>query len=303
MNLILIQSISFLLVIFVSYGFKVGGLLKKEDGQVISKILLNITLPATIVIGFNAVKIDITLLVMILLGIFTNIVLIAIGGAIWRNKNPKDRALMMFGQAGYNIGNFTIPFVQGFFPEAIPFIGSFDTGNALMAFGGNATVVDKLSKGNHKTKSIREIIAQLFSSTAFTTYIVMIVLAIVNITIPENILATIQLFANSNSFLSMLLIGLYLEINISKKDLSKVSQVLLIRYILGIILALVFYFALPFSMIIRISLVMIALAPIGTIATINMVDYGNKESVSGFVSSSSIIISIVLMTIALYFIL
>lgn len=300
---VLTQAISFLLVILVAYLFKIGGVLEEKDGHTISKIILNLTLPATIIIGFNSVRISSTLLILIALGLLTNIVLVTLGGLIWRKKKTSDQALMMFSQAGYNIGNFTIPFVQGFFPEAIPFIGSFDTGNALMLFGGTPLLADKMLNQNRGTRGIKEVVFRLFRSPSFTTYIVMILLALINFTIPENILSIFELFASGNAFLSMFMIGLYLDIRISRVDVIKAVKLLFTRYTLGILLALVFYFVLPLSEIVRLSLVLLALAPIGTVSTINMVVYGNKASFSGFLSSISIILSLILMTGALALIL
>ncbi len=293
------QAISFLLVIIAAYLFKVGEILEAKDGVAISKIILNLTLPATIIIGFNSVKLNSTLLIMIALGLSANILLITFGGFIWRKREKADQALMIFSQAGYNIGNFTIPFVQGFFPEAIPFIGSFDTGNALMLFGGTPILADKMTGHNRDESRRIKIILKLFSSPSFTTYIIMIIFALINFTIPENILSIVGLFASSNAFLSMFMIGLYLELNISRNDLNKVSQLLFTRYTLGILLALISYFLLPLPEIVRLSLVLLALAPIATVSTINMVIYGNKESLSGFLSSISIILSLLFMTIAL----
>lgn len=299
MGAIFTQAVSFLLVIVAAYLFKVAKLLEVKDGRAISKIILNLTLPATIIIGFNSVKLNGILLIMIALGLLTNIVLITFGAILWRKRKIADRTLMIFSQGGYNIGNFTIPFVQGFFPEAIPFIGSFDTGNALMLFGGTPALTDKLTGQNRGTRGIREVIFRLFGSPSFSTYIIMILLALINFTIPENILSVVELFASSNSFLSMFMIGLYLELTISGEDLKKVAQLLFTRYTIGIILALVSYFLLPLPKIVRLSLVLLALAPIATVSTINMVVYGNKESLSGFISSSSIILSLLFMSVAL----
>ncbi len=299
MGAIFTQAISFLLVILAAYLFKLGGILEAKDGRAVSKIILNLTLPATIIIGFDSVQLNSTLLLMIALGLLTNIVLITFGGFIWRKRKTSDQALMIFSQGGYNIGNFTIPFVQGFFPEAIPFIGSFDTGNALMLFGGTPILADKMTGEDRETKGVRKAILQLFSSPSFTTYIIMILFALISFSIPENMLSIVELFASSNAFLSMFMIGLYLELDISREDLKKVGQLLFTRYSLGILLALLAYFLLPLPQIVRLSLVLLALAPIATVSTINMVVYGNKESLSGFLSSISIILSLVFMTIAL----
>lgn len=301
MGAVFTQATGFLLIILVSYLFKVFGLLEAKDGYTVSKIVLNLTLPATIIIGFNSVEINSTLIILVLLGLFANFLLITIGGFIWRKKSKADQALMMFSQAGYNIGNFTIPFLQGFFPQAIPFIGSFDTGNALMLFGGTPLLADKMTGQNRGTRGVTDVIFTLFRSPSFSTYIAMIILALVNITISESVLSVVEIFASGNAFLSMFMIGLYLEFNISKVDLTKVVKLLFTRYTLGISLAVIFYFFLPLPEIVRLSLVLVALSPIGTVSTINMVVYGNKTSLSGFLASISIILSLILMTAALIF--
>lgn len=298
----LMQGISFLMVILVAYLLKKGDLFKKSDGNVLSRIIVNLTLPATIILGFDSIEINSTLFMMIFLGFISNVLLVSIGGVIWKGRKSSDQALMMFGQAGYNIGNFVIPFVQGFFPEAIPLIGSFDTGNSLMVSGGNAILVDRFTESGEAELNIKKTLKGLFSSPPFTTYIVMILLAVVNLRIPTSVLSIVELLASANAFLAMFMIGLFLEINISRSDLKNVLTILLTRYGLGIILALFFYFVLPFSEVIRLSLVILALAPIATLSTINMVKYDSKEEVSGFLSSSTIILSLVLITLVLSFI-
>lgn len=302
MNSIFIQGVSFLAVILVAFLLKKAGFFKKSDGNIFSNLIVNLTLPATIILGFNSIKINRTLFLMIFLGFISNILLISIGGWIWRSRKTNEQALMMFGQAGYNIGNFVIPFVQGFFPEAIPFIGSFDTGNALMVSGGNTVLVDWFTETKKTDKNLKQIFKGLLSSPPFTTYIVMIVLALFNWSVSESILSIVELFASANSFLAMFMIGLFLEISISRNDLINVVSILFTRYILGIILALFFYFLLPLPQVIRLSLVIIALAPIATLSTINMVMYGNQEEISGFLSSATIIVSLFLITIVLYLI-
>lgn len=302
MKAVLVQALSFVMVILITYLFKRLGVLKKSDGNVASTLIMNLTLPATIVLGFQSVTISGILLIMILLGILMNVVLVFIGGVLWRNKEPNEKALMMFGQGGYNIGNFVIPFVQGFFPETIPFIGSFDTGNALMLFGGNSFIIDKMIGGEEKQPNLKDSFFKLFQSPPFVTYLLMILLAVFNLSLPNTLLSVLELFSSANSFLAMAMIGLFLEIDLPTSDFKKAAEVLFTRYAFGIIFALIFYFFTPFSDTIRIALVILSLAPIGTVSTINMIDYKNKEEISGFLSSVSILLSLILIIMALSFI-
>lgn len=299
----LLQSFQFLLIIFVAYSFKRAKILRSTDGVVLQKIILNLTLPATIVVGFNGVTVEPLLFIMISLGLLSNILLITLGGFIWRKKEAPLQALMMYSQASYNIGNFTIPFVQGFFPSAIPYIGSFDMGNALMLFGGSPMIVDKMTNQNRSNESYLKRALKLFRSPSFTTYIIMFLLALVGIVLPHSVLSVFELFASGNAFLAMFMVGLYLEIRMDAISLRRVRQLLFTRYTLGIILATLFYFLLPLPDLVRTSLVLVALAPIGTVATINMIVYGNERSLSSFLSSMSIIVSLALMTLAMMLIL
>lgn len=296
---VLLQSLQFLLVIFVAYLFKQAKILRSTDGVALQKIILNLTLPATIIVGFNGVTVEPILFIMITLGLFSNVILVTLGGVIWRKKEAPIQALMMFSQAGYNIGNFTIPFVQGFFPAAIPYIGSFDMGNALMLFGGSPMLVDKLIHKDRENKGYFSRLIRLFKSPSFTTYIVMFILALLGIVLSENTLSVFHLFSSGNAFLSMFMVGLYLEIRIDSVSFSQVKKLLFTRYSLGIVLASIFYLLLPLPELVRVSLVLVALAPIGTVSTINMIVYGNSRALSSFLASISIIISLVLMTGAL----
>lgn len=303
MGPILIQAVSFLMVILVTFLFKRFGILKKSDGNVASTLILNLTLPATIILGFQSVTINRILLIMIFLGIFMNLFLVFIGGIFWRKKTPEEQALMMFGQGGYNIGNFVIPFVQGFFPEAIPFIGSFDTGNALMLFGGNSILIDKMIGAEDDPMNLKTSFIRLFRSPPFMTYLFVIILAAFNLSLPDAVLSVLELFASANSFLAMAMIGLFLEVDLPASDIKKTVEILLTRYSFGVAFALFFYFVTPFPDTVRLALVILSLAPIATVSTINMIDYENKEAVSGFLSSVSILISLVLIIGALYLIL
>lgn len=296
---VLLQSLQFLLVIFVAYLFKRAKILRSTDGVALQKIILNLTLPATIIIGFNGITVEPLLFIMISLGLFSNLILIALGGFISRKEEPAEQALMMFSQAGYNIGNFTIPFVQGFFPAAIPYIGSFDMGNALMLFGGSPMLVDKMTNQSHSNDGYLKRVLRLFRSPSFTTYIVMFLLALLGIVLPQPVLSVFELFSSGNAFLSMFMVGLYLEIRMDAISLRKVRQLLFTRYTFGVIVAALFFFVLPLPLLVRTSLVLVALAPVGTVATINMIVYGNERSLSSFLSSISIIVSLVLMTVAM----
>lgn len=50
------------------------------------------------------------------------------------------------------------------------------------------------------------------------TYLFVIVLALLNLSLPANMLPVLELFASANSFLSMSVIGLYLDVDLPASD-------------------------------------------------------------------------------------
>ena len=296
MSTSLLQAVGFLLIIFVAYILKKAGIFKTSDGHILSKLIVNLTLPAAIIVGFNGVKVNSIFFLLILIGFLTNIILVTTAGFLGRKKEPIERGLLMFSIAGYNIGNFTLPFVQGFFSAAVPILGIFDMGNALMLSGGTVALVEGITGKKEEKFSIVRSLKRLFKSPPFTIYIVMFVLALFHLLIPEKALSIIKLFSSGNAFLSMFMIGLYLEINIDRGSLKTVAKILVTRYFFATIAACLFYFVLPFPELVRKVLVLIAFAPIASLSTINSIAFGAKESITGFLSSASIIISLIIMT-------
>ena len=88
----------------------------------ISKIVVNVTLPAAIIANSArrlAVK-PYRLLLLIVAGFVLNLVMILIGHFLSRKQEQVEREFLMYGVSGYDLGNFAIPFVQSFIPQAIP---------------------------------------------------------------------------------------------------------------------------------------------------------------------------------------
>lgn len=299
MTPILLQALGFLLIILAGFLLKKLGILSKDDGRVLSVIILHLTLPAAIIIGLTGIKANLTFFLLIGLGVLLNFLLIPIGSLIFKKRDTLDRSLMMYDISGYNIGNFAFPFVQGFLPQAIPFICMFDIGNCFMIAGGSVVMVDHLTHVNETPPKLKDIVKKLLRSVPFVTYLVMVTLKIFSIEIAPAPLSIIQLFANANGFLSMLMIGLFMELRLPKKDAKTVLQVLITRYSIAIILALIIYFVIPFAPLMKTALVLVVLAPITTFAIVNKINAGISEGVTGFISSCSILISLVLMTFAM----
>jgi predicted permease len=261
----------------------------------ISKIVVNVTLPAAIIVNLRALDVENQLLLLILAGILLNIVMIVIGHFFSKKQEQVEREFLMYSVSGYNIGNFAIPFVQSFMPQAIPILSFFDIGNSVMLAGGSTVVIEGISGSNEKRPSVKNVMGRLGRSVPFLCYLIMLCLRIFEIDLPAAVFQVVEPIANANTFLSMFMIGLFLELRLPKKELSLVWRVLIIKYAGGVLLAALFMF-LPLPTIIKAVLCLVSVGPITTFGVINSVTAGMRAEVVGFTSSLSFLISLPLMT-------
>lgn len=289
------QALGFCVIILLGYLLKRVGPMSKADGGVLSIIIMKVTLPAAIVVGLADVQVSIILFILLTIGFSLNVIAILLARVIWSKKPELQQKLLMYSVSGYNIGNFSLPFVQGFFPIAVPYLCMFDIGNSFMLAGGSPLLIDRLV-GEKEKMDLPKIIRTLLKSVPFTTYLVMLLLRTFDISLTSGILDIFQLIANANGFLSMLMIGLYLELRLPKKEIVIVGKTLFMRYFLGIVFAVVIVLFLPVDPTIKKVLALLCVAPIPTFSVINSVKAGIPEGTIGFSSSASILISLILMT-------
>ncbi|MDT2570982.1 transporter [Enterococcus raffinosus] len=300
MRAVLLNSLGLFVIILIGYLTKRLNLLMKADGTTISKIVVNVTLPAAIIVNLQSLEVKNQLLLLIAAGLVLNLVMIIIGHFFSKKQEQVEREFLMYSVSGYNIGNFAIPFVQSFMPLAIPILSFFDIGNSVMLAGGSNVVIEGISGSNGQRPSAKMVLGRLGRSVPFLCYLIMLFFRMVKMDLPPALFQIAQPIASANTFLSMFMIGLFLELRLPKKDLALVLRVLVIKYALGILLAVVFML-LPIPMMIKIVLCLVSVGPIPTFAVINSVAAGMRAEVVGFTSSLSFLISLPLMTGLLLF--
>ncbi len=297
MTTILLNALSIMLVLFLALLLKKIRILHQKDGALTSKMVVYLTLPATILIGVNHTKLSNIFFILMFMGLFSNLLLVFLGKFIGQKATVEERGLYMFDLSGYNIGNFSIPFVSSFFPAAIPFLAMFDMGNSLMVTGTTQAIVE-LSSGRKKHGFIlQEIFGVLFRNPPFVVYIFMFILAIFGLSFPDEWLIPIRPLANANTLLSIFTIGLFMEFRLPKGKLKLVLKILTWRYLLAFILASLVYFFLPFPAIIKEILLLIFFCPMSFLHMIQAIELGNDKALAGLTISLSMFISLILMSI------
>lgn len=296
---VLAKAIAFVLVIVTGYVLKKKGFFQPDDFYLFSKVVVRITLPCAIISNLSGISLDRSLLFLCVLGLAANIFLVIVGYLMGLKGTGQDRAFNLINLSGYNVGNFSLPFVQSFLgPVGFAATSLFDAGNAVMCTGVTYTVAS-LSAGNGDRPSVKNVTKSLLSSLPFDAYMIMTLLAVFGITLPRMVINYARTVGNANTFLALLMIGIGFEIHMEKDKLVKILQILGMRYVTAVLLAMGSYFFLPFELEVRQALALVLLGPVSSVAPAFTGKVGGDVEMASAVNSLSILISVVMITGAL----
>lgn len=289
---IVIRAGCFVAIIALGYCLRKMKFFKQEDFGVLSKIVLRITLPAAIVTSFAGKEVSPSFLILTLigLGIGAFFVLTAI---LLNGKQKRESAIFdVVNMSGYNIGAFTMPFVQNFLgPIGVITTSLFDVGNAFVCLGGSHGIGKCLKHGGKF--SWKTVVLNLLKSVAFDTYLMMLLINLLGITLPSPVLTFTGIVGNANAFLAMLMIGVGFQLSGDKSQLGKIVKILGIRYGAGLLAALGCFFFLPFAREVRVALMILFFSPLPSAAPVYTADLKGDVGLSSALNSISIVCSIV----------
>lgn len=289
---ILIRAGSFVAIIILGNVLRRINFFKEEDFTILSKIVLRITLPGAIVSSFVGKEIDPSMLLLSVIGLGFGLVYIVCGYLMNVRAGRPQQAFGIINTSGYNIGNFTMPFVQSFLgPMGVIVTSLFDVGNACVCLGGAYSVASIVKEGNRF--SVGRILKNLTKSVAFDCYIIVTVMTLLHIPIPSPVASVAGIIGNANAFLAMLMIGVGFKLSGDFKQIGIIVKTLGVRFGLAIVFALACYFLLPFSLEIRQTLVLLVFSPIATASPAFTKDIGEDAGLASAINSISIICSIV----------
>ena len=135
MEEILIRAGSFVAIIVLGYVLRQIGLFQENDFKLLSKVVMKVTFPAAVVSSFAGRQIQRSMFMLMGLSFGCGVFYMLLGTIINLRKSKQQRAFDILNLPGYNIGNFTMPFVQNFLgPIGVVATGIFDMGNAVITW-------------------------------------------------------------------------------------------------------------------------------------------------------------------------
>ena len=278
MSSVLLKAGCFFLIILMGYGLKKIGLLSQTDLPVFSKLVTKITLPAAIIHNFSQATMDVSMLVIVLIGFLCSGAYAVIGYGLFAKGTRDQKAFGLVNASGYNIGCFTMVCTGGSYAVAVSVAGKGGAGD------------------KHQ---IRRIVIQLLKSIPFDCYVIMTALTMAGLRLPAFMNQVAETVGNANTFLSMTMIGLGLELHMTREQTGSVAKILGTRFAVSAVLAVLFYQFLPFSLEIRRTLAILMFGPVSALGVPYTSMLEGDVNLASAVNSASIILGIVSLTAAI----
>lgn len=296
MAAVLWKAVVFLCIILLGAGLRSWKILKRSDFGILAKIVLNVTLPCAVVSNFAKLDVDFSLILLAPIGLGCNLLLMGAGWLFSRKGTAEERTYSLLNYPGYNIGCFTMPYIQSFLgPSAVISACLFDAGNAVVCTGGSYALAAAIS-GTEKGFPVKKFLKRLFSSVTLDTYLVMLALAALKVKLPGPVVQFAETAGGANAFLAMLMIGVGFEIHLDKSRLKRLAQNLLVRFGLSALLSAALYFFTPFPLAARQLLAIIVFSPIASASPAFTGQLGGDIELASTVNSLSIVIGMSIMT-------
>ena len=311
MEHVLTTASSFLLLILFGFFLKRLGFFGPHDHQLLSKLVMNLTLPAAAIVNFATLELTPALLSLLGLGLGMNLLTALLGWGLACRGSSVQKSFALLNWSGYNMGAFAMPYLQGFLGAAgVGAACIFDVGNAIMCTGGTYALTAVLApEEGRRHITLGEIAKKLFSSTVFDVYLLMLVMGLLRIPVPRLAGQLLSPAAAANSCIAMLTIGLMLELKLPAGSLGQSLAIILGRNLvaaaaagsrvspLKAAAAGAFFLLAPFSLEIRQAISISFFAPIAVASAAFSEKCGCDPGVTGFTISLSILVSLPLMTL------
>ena len=258
------QFVMIILLIALGYFLKRINYLKATDSQVLSTLVLNVTLPSLVIVNLNSADLNMSFsilpIMMIVYGIVAKIIVIW----FFRKYSNQMRGSVGMMTGSMNIGLFAYPLVNAIWPEkGMVYFGMADIGGAMIMFGLTYFVGSYFSEGEDQF-NFKFLGKKLIQSVPLVTYIVMFTLNMSNIHIWKPAIDFFSILSKANMPLSMILLGVMLSFSIDREYLPVTIKYLCLHYGLAIVAGTLVHFFLPVSdPMIKTTLLITWLLPVG----------------------------------------
>lgn len=288
------QFLYIVIIIALGYLLKRLNIIKEKDGEALSRIIFNFTLPSLIIYSFYGFEMDISLVYLILIAFIYGLFLGFLGFLTFKNESRKIKGMMAMMVPGFNIGLFAYPLVEAIWGQKglIHFV-MFDIGNAFIVFG-LAYLIASFYASEEEKLNYKDAFKRMSKSIPLLTYIIVCIINLIGLPLPNIVVEVTEIVSKANMPLSLLLLGIYLSFSFEKNYLKRIAKYLALRYLVGLSVGILLFFILPFEDMFKYTILIGFILPMSVSALAYSVQFGYDQKFTGTVSNITIFISFVL---------
>jgi predicted permease len=288
------NALVLLCIIALGYLLKQRGVLGPQHRGLFLTLVLNVTMPCAIIAGFDTRLNIIELIAPFLIACAACALLNLAAIRLTRGKPGDVRALTLLMTCGFLIAPFSIPFVQASMPSAFMAMAAFDVAQSLFNMGTNLALATALAAGTRAAShfSPRALLRNVLRSAPLVTYCALLLLRALHWQLPAIALNFCGKVGGANVFLSMVFIGMALDLRLDRGALRQLGRIFAIRYGVALGVGLLCFFALPIRRAYAQAITLGLLAPISYASMAYSEALGCDSKVYAAASSISFVVGI-----------
>ncbi|MGC9468716.1 MAG: AEC family transporter [Anaerolineae bacterium] len=286
-----------LLLVAIGYLIKRVGLVSRDEGRVLNRIVLYVTLPAMNLKVISATELSWGLAVLPLLSLATGILASQVGR--WRGRaldlSRQDLGTFVVSLCGV-MGSLAYPFAEAAFgDEGVRTVAVSDLGNAVAIFAFAYYLSFRYaSNGNFSLRQVVQKVAAFFPLHAFLLAIALNLSGTELGGLPGGV---VEALASMNSPLMLLGLGIYLEIDVSRQESRILLSQLVSKYAVGALVAAFVLLVLPLKGPTRAVTFLLPLMPTSLSTLLYSVEQDLNPRLAAMLISLTMVISIAITTV------
>jgi len=290
-----------LCIVGLGFSLKQWGVVSEQDGKVLSRMLMHTTFPALMVVSTLHVPLTSSLAAIPFVSIALGSMLLLLAWFVFANRPVRLRGVLTMGIGAFNIGLFGFPIVEGIWGrDALVYAVLYDIGNTLVIFGIVYPVGYYFASGGTQRPPVLATIRRVLRLPPMLGMLVGLTLNLLSLDLPPVLFDTLDTLAKANKSLVLLLLGIYLSFRLEKAQQAAILRLLALRYAGGLVAIALLYVVLPVPTLLRTTLTVCILLPIGMTVLPFSDEFNFDSRVAGTLVNLSLVISFGLLWLLVY---
>ncbi|MCJ7551844.1 MAG: AEC family transporter [Anaerolineae bacterium] len=283
-----------LLLIAVGYLIKRVGLVSRDEGRILNRIVLYVTLPAVNLQAISGTELSWELLMLPVAMFVAGTVMSRVGH--WRGKaldlSRPDMGTFVISFSGV-MASLAYPFAEAAFgAEGVRTVAISDLGNAIVIFGIAYSLSFRYSENSDF--DARQILVKVVTFFPMLAFLIAVVLNLLRVDVRGLPGGLIDSLAVMNSPLMLLSLGIYLDLDVSRSEFRVLGTQLLWKYGVGALASVVLLLILPFTGATRAVIFLLPLMPTSLSTLLYSVEQELNPRLAAMLISLTMVVSLVI---------